>query len=206
LNTKFKIVIDVVIDIILLIAVSIVAVKGSFSGIPFFYLLLSRCKNKRQTYTIILVTFISIAMNIIIQEYNTAYIFLLISLYALLGVKYYFIIYKPMKKLKEGNEHLKSLLFRFGPTNKLSDADIKIRFPFMNDFRIQIIRDIYNDVTREEMVYNKKYSVSWVNKNIGVMREEFQKYTDYELSTQQMLIRACIEFGIITVKYYTYDK
>ena len=219
LLSKIKSKVDIFIDILLMIVVSIVAIEGTFSGVALLYLLIFRSKNKTQIYILFLLSFISITLNAVLYDFYTPQITIQFVLYSFMGMKYYYIIHKPTAELKQSLssayaiiDNLRKKLEILGPVKELTDAEIIDKYRFLRYTRndkdgnedpyrkLHIVRMLGDGVEYKEIC--DKLGIKNVNTlsiMIKTICENLGELKGITIINNTHLVKVCIQYNIITI-------
>lgn len=217
--TKYKFKINLIIDICLFSIMTIQAKIGDFSGVPFLFLILFKISKKNHFYFMMLILFISVGMGSIVNKFSRAQIFVMVSLYIFMGIKYYYDIYLVLKHLKEKLSelltenktmeeeiiHLKSMI-KASLKKPMTDDEILETYPFMiysgnNPYRkIEALRLLAKQYGYKQIGGINGISENSQSREFNTMKEKFSNALNRKIITIQGLIIAGIELGIIQVE------
>lgn len=226
-NSKLKYKIDLIVEFLLCIAVIVVAPKGTFSGIPFLFLIANRAKRNEHYYIMIAITVLSISANIFIYNFKIQYIFALIFLYVYFGIKYYFHFHIPTRLLKSQNTTLNNKVLSQSSEiadlkSQIQDSPILLtddqiiqKYPYMyfketdpdkdpDPYRkIKDLRLLASDKGYIEIALINKISEQTQYREFAKLKKEFkiELNRDKKIDTLWGLVVAGIELGIIHVRY-----
>jgi hypothetical protein len=207
-QTKFRNIIDIIVDLCLYVAIMIVAPEGTFSAISILYLFLFTIPNRKFYVFISFITFVSIGMNVVIHNFGAPYAFLIISLYTLMASKFYYKAIKPYQDALAIISQLKHRLSIMGPATPLTDDQILLRFEFLKysgDNVYRKIRDL-ELLIDEEMGYKEIAAMNGISeqtqfREFKKIRADLGSDLGIKIRTAQGLARVCSDLGIIRRRY-----
>lgn len=205
--TKIKHNVDIIIELILLVAVFATSIVGEFSGVSLLVILLFQVKeNKKQIIFIIGLLVIGITINTIKFEHTTPQLFKSLFLVSLFLVKFYYKMYLPKKRLRQRVKYLENQLSIFGTRKKLTDDQILLKYNFLihsGDNKYRKLQDLRLLVNKDikEIAFINGVSSNTINREFDNIKKNIGIELGKDIFLLRDLIKSCIELGIIEVNF-----
>lgn len=214
--TKLKHIVYNIFDYIFCIIFILTSPMGDISAIPFLFLIIFDIKNTKKMIITATIIILSLCISFIFNKWSLQNTFAIFSLYALMSIKYYYIIHKPTVELKSLItfkqtiiDQLTTKLEILGTPEYLTDSQIISRYGFLkytgengdNPYRkLNDIRKLSEGQSNKSIALDNCVTELHQSNVFGIIKEHLRPYNcDEGVLNNTHLIKLCIELGIIQV-------